>query len=388
MEEIRRKRINDELKRIARELDISDEKYKRATNSYEAVGTYINNHIPENDVKIFSQGSFKLGTVIKPISDKEDYDIDLVCLIEKQYHNPEELKNVIGKVLKESNRYSGMLEREEDGSIKEGKRCWTIIYSDEAQYHMDILPAIKDITYNKDKQLKITNKDEVTNKYSFTSTNPEEYYEWFQNKMKVEKRKLLLEYAQDKNIDIEKVPEYKVKTTLQIAIQIIKRYRDIKFEKNPDNKPISIILTTIMANLYEGEDDIYELIKKFSKNFYKCLEKDIDGNFVIKNPVNEKENFADKWILYPERKVAFFNFMRELENDLVGNRVLNEGLVTEMGEEYKRLFGKNIVEKMYKNLGEETRRKREDNKLYINKNGNINKENGEKKVKEHKFYGE
>ena len=34
---------------------------------------------PDYKITIYAQGSFALGTVIKPITDTEDYDLDLVC---------------------------------------------------------------------------------------------------------------------------------------------------------------------------------------------------------------------------------------------------------------------------------------------------------------------
>lgn len=241
------------LRQIAKELDITEEKYKKAVTSYNAVGSYLSNHI-NSGVDIFSQGSFRLGTVIKPLSDEDDYDIDLVCRINKHYSDPKSLKQEVGRALKDSDRYSKMLQ-------DEGKRCWTLQYSDEAQYHMDILPAINDITYSINKKLKITNKDEDTETYEFVTTNPEAYFEWFNERQQEEKQRLIKSYAFQNNQKIEDVPEYKVKTTLQITLQILKRYRDKKFKDNLENKPISIILTTIMAQIYAGENDVYELIK-------------------------------------------------------------------------------------------------------------------------------
>jgi hypothetical protein len=46
------------------------------------------------------------------------------------------VKMLIGNILRDSDRYSSKLE--------EKKRCWRIEYSAEAQFHMDITPAIPD----------------------------------------------------------------------------------------------------------------------------------------------------------------------------------------------------------------------------------------------------
>ena len=370
-------RIDMVLRQIAKELDITDEKYENAVASYNAVGTYLSNNI-NVQVDIFPQGSFRLGTVIKPLSDEDDYDIDLVCKVNKYFSNPKDLKNEVGQALKSSDRYSKMLQ-------EEGKRCWTLKYADEAQYHMDILPAIEDITYDKDKKLKITNKDEISNIYTFTTTNPEAYFEWFNEKQKEEKRRLVESFAVQNNKNIEEVPDYKVKTTLQVALQILKRYRDKKFENNLENKPISIILTTIMAQIYTGENNVYELIKKFSNNYYKYI-KIKDGIEWVENPVNSEENFADKWQIHPERKEAFKFFVSELKNDIVNNTFITSGDLLEESKSYKEIFGTKIVEKAYASIGKQAKTLRENGNMYIDKDATINFEQQGTNVKEHKFF--
>ncbi len=372
-------RIDMVLRQIAKELDITDEKYENAVASYNAVGTYLSNNI-NVQVDIFPQGSFRLGTVIKPLSDEDDYDIDLVCKVNKYFSNPKDLKNEVGQALKSSDRYSKMLQ-------EEGKRCWTLKYADEAQYHMDILPAIEDITYDKDKKLKITNKDEISNIYTFTTTNPEAYFEWFNEKQKEEKRRLVESFAVQNNKNIEEVPDYKVKTTLQVALQILKRYRDKKFENNLENKPISIILTTIMAQIYTGENNVYELIKKFSNNYYKYI-KIKDGIEWVENPVNSEENFADKWQIHPERKEAFKFFVSELKNDIVNNTFITSGDLLEESKSYKEIFGTKIVEKAYASIGKQAKTLRENGNMYIDKDATINFEQQGTNVKEHKFFGQ
>ena len=372
-------RIDMVLRQIAKELDITDEKYENAVASYNAVGTYLSNNI-NVQVDIFPQGSFRLGTVIKPLSDEDDYDIDLVCKVNKYFSNPKDLKNEVGQALKSSDRYSKMLQ-------EEGKRCWTLKYADEAQYHMDILPAIEDITYDKDKKLKITNKDEISNIYTFTTTNPEAYFEWFNEKQKEEKRRLVESFAVQNNKNIEEVPDYKVKTTLQVALQILKRYRDKKFENNLENKPISIILTTIMAQIYTGENNVYELIKKFSNNYYKYI-KIKDGIEWVENPVNSEENFADKWQIHPERKEDFKFFVSELKNDIVNNTFITSGDLFEESKSYKEIFGTKIVEKAYASIGKQAKTLRKNGNMYIDKDATVNFEQQGTNVKEHKFFGQ
>ena len=77
--------IDNMLRRIAKELEISKTEFDKAVQSYGAVGTYLDNNIPEYDIRVVPQGSFSLGTVIKPITDKDEYDIDLVAIIKNKF---------------------------------------------------------------------------------------------------------------------------------------------------------------------------------------------------------------------------------------------------------------------------------------------------------------
>lgn len=375
----RKQNIDAMYRKIAAEIEISETQAEKAKESYEAVGNYLNNNIKQYYVRIFPQGSFMLGTVIKPISDKDEYDIDLVATIDNKFTSAKDLKNIVGDVLKTSDRYSE--------KVEEGKRCWTIQYSESANYHMDILPTMKSDTYFQNKKLIMTHKEDENSDYEFRQTNPDAYYDWFVKRMEEEKKKLTEEYAIRNKIEIVEVPEYKIKTTLQIAIEILKRYRDIKFKDTPDIKPISIILTTLIARIYTGKENVYELIEKFSKEYVLYLERDENGNVLIQNPVNKNENFADKWPSNPERKEAFFKFMDDLKYDLVTNKVLLEGNIREQADAYKKLFGENMVNKVYENIAQKTREEREKSNMYLKENGNLTTEKTNITVRNHNFYG-
>jgi len=132
MNELYKNEINSILEKLGKELDISESEYKAAEKSYIAVGNYLSegtSPLLQYNPKIIPQGSFMLGTIVKPISEDDDIDIDLVCKLEKKPDSwtQEDLKNAIGDRLKASNKYNDMLE-----DINGGRRCWTLEYSEDA----------------------------------------------------------------------------------------------------------------------------------------------------------------------------------------------------------------------------------------------------------------
>lgn len=143
------------LGQIADELNITDTMLKKAIESYEAVGKWLADGIPF-DVKIEPQGSMNLGTVTRPISDKDEYDVDLVCVLKNGSSLPlNRIKHLVGDRLKSHRTYQRMLE-------EEGKRCWTIQYE---EFHMDILPCVPKDSYYVEPfftSIKLTHKNECS----------------------------------------------------------------------------------------------------------------------------------------------------------------------------------------------------------------------------------
>lgn len=95
-------------------LDISPELYNRAVLEYENIASWLVKHRPGNaTIKIYPQGSFRLGTVVRPHFDGDEYDIDLVFLrdLDKTSITQAQLKAAAGELLGvyvEAHRYRAL----------------------------------------------------------------------------------------------------------------------------------------------------------------------------------------------------------------------------------------------------------------------------------------
>ena len=60
------------------------------------------------------------------------------------------------------------------------------------------------------------------------------------------------------------MPDELVRTPLQRTIQILKRHRDIRFSTKEERKikPISMIITTLAAQIYAGEQTVEQVLRK------------------------------------------------------------------------------------------------------------------------------
>lgn len=382
----RDKEYNKYLQKLAENLDISDTMRDKAIDSYSAVGNWLGDCADDSSVKISPQGSFYLGTVIKPVDDKDEYDIDLVCLLKDKHGASEhEIKHLVGDRLKKHGTYVKMMDKEE------GKRCWTLHYD---EFHMDILPsAPKEKVYSEPNftGIRLTHKD-APGVYSSRYSNPYKYHEWFERQMEV---RVLLEksmFAARNQVDISRVPLYKIKTPLQRAIQLLKRHRDIMYQDaslvQKNNAPISIIITTLAAHAYNNEASIIEALANILENMQSYIEVR-NGKYWIQNPVMPEENFADKWNIEPGRQREFVRWLAKAKQEILVAPTDVFGLHN-ISEAMARSFGSNIVKKSFSELGCETKVNRDSGKLYVaGLTGGLTTSatDGSKKVGGHTFFG-
>ena len=112
--------LNELLKAITEDLDIPTHAYEDAVLRYTDIGEWLaqeDSELAKFDPDIYPQGSFRLGTVVKPLG-RDEYDIDLVChlKIKKENTTQQELKDLVGKRLAAREDIKKIL--------KPSRRCW------------------------------------------------------------------------------------------------------------------------------------------------------------------------------------------------------------------------------------------------------------------------
>jgi hypothetical protein len=329
------------LERVAAELDVPQGRYEEATRRYKSVGDWLGRDesaLKDFAPEVYVQGSFRLGTPIRPVNDGEHYDIDLVCelYISKASVTQQELKRLLGGEMQLYAKQHNMKR------ASESRRCWTLDYADGAQFHLDALPAIPDAARKRarlearhlstawvETAIAITDVDHPLYELQcdeWPHSNPKGYTNWFRSRMKEAFERQRAAMALEAKANVEDVPSYRVKTPLQQAVQILKRHRDIRFAADPDNKPISVIITTLAGLSYGGESNVGYALQAILASMDSHIETR-DGVAWIPNPTDAEENFADRWEQYPERKRRFFEWLQAARDDLqrlgaLGNREL------------------------------------------------------------------
>jgi hypothetical protein len=314
--------LDDLLYEVCRDLQLSSSRYKLAEERYGTIARAL-----EADASpfrlyqplIYPQGSMRLGTTVKPVDGP--HDLDLVCeLALLHWHvQPIPLLDSFYEFLRTLSAYRGMLSRK--------NRCVRITYADE--FHLDILPACKDQQAGgtcirvPDRELE-----------AWSPSNPVGYAEWFEKSSCVVRRLVAAAMPLARQQDADQ------KNPLQLCVQLIKRWRDRHFEEKL--KPASIVLTTLAARSYAGQESVTDALSGILTGILDSVaQAEQQGQrIVVLNPSNPREDLSERWNGNHEAYQAFKAGMASLFTDwraVTSRRVSAHGALEQLfGEPVRR----------------------------------------------------
>ncbi|MDM8161878.1 hypothetical protein QUH73_18825, partial [Labilibaculum sp. K2S] len=180
------------------------------------------------------------------------------------------------------------------------------------------------------------------------------YPQWFEKKYILQTSIYLHDFYEGMEIratqELPKDDPNHLKQPLQHAVQLIKRYRDVYFEGKEKLAPLSIILTTLVGQMYQGESSIYETINKIVERFDLAVmeNKRFFRQFHISNPVLSEEIFTKEWGNNPRLFQEFLSFMKSLRELWIK---LNTAQGENLFELFKSNFGTGAFENAIKEQG-------------------------------------
>jgi hypothetical protein len=340
-------------------LDIPQSYYERAADRHQSLGEWLireESLLARYDPDVRPQGSFRFGTVIPSLDGRGEYDLDNVCVLKglsKTNLTQSELKELYGREIIAYAKAHGINEPAE-----EHNRCWRLRYADkDFKFHLDTLPCIPEEPLGQlqvrsygvlpelaDRSVAITDRrHENYERISslWPRSNPRGFAVWFEGRAALGRAGGFFE----KRGMVEDVPPYAWKTTLQRSIQFLKRHRDVVFQ-NPeiaDFAPISMIITNLAANAYDGETDIWLALRNIVSKMPSFVNAERPW---VPNPADPAEDYADKWARDPRLKDNFWLWMQQVRVDVEALPfIIEDGSVV---RRVKSAFG---IELTHKDLG-------------------------------------
>ena len=170
-------------------------------------------------------------------------------------------------------------------------------------------------------------------------SNPRGYADWFESRCElalkalIESRRLM---AKAEPIPPQEAAEEKA--ILKRVVQLIKRWRDVRYQRQPKLAPISMVLTTMAAQAYRGERSVTEAMTSVLNNFVSRIASGNPRVYVF-NPANDKEDLSERWN-DPAQYRAFVDGIREFHQ--LWNRALSANGIHNVASHLEQLFGEPV----------------------------------------------
>ncbi|MEK6336949.1 MAG: nucleotidyltransferase [Acidobacteriota bacterium] len=321
--------LDDLLDRIGVKLQLSETAYKLAENRYKAIAVLLGqagSSVAKYRPDIYPQGSLRIGTTVK-LRRRNEFDLDFVCEFQaspETFPDPIVLLDFIEEILRGNGVYKDNVERK--------NRCIRVIYADE--FYMDILPACPNPSPGLYGSTCVLVPD--CSAQTWKHSNPKGFARWYEGRA----QEAVVTFRKA----IEPLPEhqsYEDLATLNRIVQLMKRHRDIIFEKCPKQAPISIVLTTLAAKTYAGHTSVSEAMAHVLRGICALIPNVADGRLQVLNPTNSGEDLSERWDDDPEAYLGFVSWINAFAktwNDLLNvHGIQNAKIVLE------KMFGERVA---------------------------------------------
>lgn len=316
---------------VALQLNQTQKVY--AETSYKAITGWLadeKSEIRGYNPWLFPQGSLAQDTTVKPIASAQ-FDLDIICHIElSKSRSPEEVYNLIWDRMADHEKYAQMM--------NDMPRCIRLDYAEDAQFHLDIVPAIPDRERGGDFIL-IPDGSGGRDEMEWRTSNPVGFKKW------LEDRKVVV-FAEERKARIDPLESplpAEQKAALTKSIQLLKRWRDVRWEAEPKLATPSIVLTYLAASNYNGTDS---LASTFDNMLDGLIRFAGTGVRKIYNPVNDQEIISEKWIKSRDSHDSFVEAVGQLRTqwdeviEIAGDSKLG---LSALSEKMKKIFGEPIT---------------------------------------------
>ncbi len=376
---------------VAARLQLSPTQVQQAEQNYHALADYIDapkSPLEDHIETVHASGSFAIGAPIMGKSQETQHDVDAVLeLIGFKDADSESILKLVEEALlrPDSNgksRYEGMIER--------NSRCVTVTYHDGRT--VDLMP-VHHITDKNSYKKKLFHFKEAR------SYKPEESYrknvaprgfkKWYLDQEKClsgpplvlqkhfietresafEKRHILLEKAETEEFPEQKsLPE---KTARTLAIQLLKRNRDIQYERLSGRKPPSVLLATLgMQSSGSMQPLLIDELINVAKHIRNTLTANVraGSKLHVTNPWWHQDVISDRWNSTEDQNL-YLDQLTGLINDMEALKV--EPRLSERKRILVRNFGENVTVSVLKSLEEQRSQQRKQGATRVTSTGSI-----------------
>ena len=308
------------LAEIAFSLQLPPSHHNKAVERYEAIRKYLEetSDLFECQVEHFyPQGSMSIDATISTKGTDDEYDLDIVAQLGGTFRQMTPLD-----ILKELERaltgYRGL-------KIVRQSRCVTLYYKD--GMHLDISPSLRELgTPERQSHICHAKGPDTSHDDRMVPMNAKAFGLWYQTRTPPEQRVVdsfskrwkerdLLAFRADAQVD--EVPEQTasvVKNTATLALQLHKRFRNIRYADVASRMPPSILLSYYAGTSAKPNTPLTKMVIRMAKFIISEIETaSLYGRTIdVSNPCHDKDIFTDRWPKTVPQQNTYAGHLKEL----------------------------------------------------------------------------
>ncbi|MCW2282573.1 hypothetical protein M2323_000334 [Rhodoblastus acidophilus] len=332
--------------------------HDKATERYEAVRNYAERDgspLKGRILRFYPQGSMAIDATISTRGTDDEYDIDIVAELDIDHLSDPHA--TIGELTDALKGYPTSKD------VERQTRCVTVRYAD--GMHLDVTPAAR-LPYSRERESHIFHAHpKKPSEHSLVPMNAYGFVEWYRERTPLEdrfakafNRRLLEAYGMiiKADAEVDEVPDQTplyVKNTATVALQLLKRFRNVVYASADCRIPPSVMMSCIAGHAAAPNTSLTDMVIKqarmLAKEIWAASAK--REKLSIVNPVFPRDCFTDRW---PENIAQQNDFAAALKNLSDGLEILRKqgADLEELQEWLRERFGSHVVSRSVKQFNE------------------------------------
>ncbi|THD34493.1 MAG: nucleotidyltransferase [Sphingomonas sp.] len=362
---------------VARRVQLSPTKHDEAQRHHRALCEHVDrlgSPLEGLVVACYPGGSFATGTAIASSVSKDQHDVDGVMELDlPPLSDPKWVLQLLFEAINgdPGSRYHGR--------VALNSRCVTITYDDGVR--VDLMPIVR-IAGQPEKAGNLFHSRPESGESYHKPVNPWGFAEHFNAETAVDpvfaaifesragRDGMVVAKAQT-----DPVPDHvplSEKAARVVALQLIKRARDVRFRRREGRKPPSIVLAALALEVAPAGAGLLEEVASIATHIADRLEREGKLGRVIdvRNPAFTPDIFSDRWPKSLSAQSIYAQDLRYLVRQLARLRNENASL-TETRSILDDLFGETAAGFAVERLLESTRRAMEDGSMRFGTTGRV-----------------
>lgn len=362
---------------VARKIQLSRTKHETAVSHYIALCEYVDREgspLHGKVVECYPGGSFATGTAVASKVSKNQHDVDVVIELDcPPTSDPAVMLQTLFAAIngEEGSRYHG--------KVKLNSRCVTVEYDDNTT--VDLMPVSR-FTNAEPRAGNLFHFKVETNEKYHKPVNPWGFAKHFNDNVQEDRefyeafagRRMLVEALQER-AETQPMPDHapmEEKSSRVVALQLIKRARDIVYRKRPGRKPPSIVVAALALKAGPPQRSLIDeviAVATFVRNFL-VSEASAKRRARVFNPAYKPDEFTDRWPEDTEAQMLFAGDLRRLTVSM--HRLKNEDLsLEEIKNELQDWFGETAAQYAVEGYLDSRRGEAQERKLRFTPSGRV-----------------